>query len=221
MIVLYQELFPLFQITQVSHLGLICVHIIIINHKSIQGDNQFHYPRNQLAAATCPMRDTSCMDEEKSNEIYSVTTLDDAECASEYDSQLIFCIGAFPNSEIDMLTLPLLFQICAARYYGVLTGHLHISHLKKMCTTVFSTVLFFHLVVTNMSATPPTPLSSTQAPESACQTHSSAARVGPGVQLLEGSATGGAWLGAGAASSPPAPGPPSGRLQVPYVPSKP
>ena len=120
-----------------------------------------------------------------------------------------------------MLTLPLLFQICAARYYGVLTGHLHISHLKKMCTTVFSTVLFFHLVVTNMSATPPTPLSSTQAPESACQTHSSAARVGRGAQLLGGSVMVDAWLGAGAASSPPAPGPPTGRLQAPPAPSSP
>ena len=120
-----------------------------------------------------------------------------------------------------MLTLPLLFQICAARYYGVLTGHLHISHLKKMCTTVFSTVLFFHLVVTNMSATQPTPLSSTQAPESACQTHSSAARVGPGAQLLGGSVMVDAWLGAGAASSPPAPGPPTGRLQAPPAPSSP
>ena len=116
-----------------------------------------------------------------------------------------------------MLTLPLLFQICAARYYGVLTGHLHISHLKKMCTTVFSTVLFFHLVVTNMSATPPTPLSSTQAPESACQTHSSAARVGRGAQLLGGSVMVDAWLGAGAASSPPAPGPPTGRRRAPRV----
>ena len=118
-----------------------------------------------------------------------------------------------------MLTLPL--QICATRYYGVLTGHLHISHLKKMCTTVFSTVLFFHLVVTNMSATPPTPLSSTQAPESACQTHSSAARVGPGAQLLGGSVMVDAWLGAGAASSPPAPGPPTGRLRAPPAPSSP
>ena len=32
---------------------------------------------------SCPMRDTSCMDDEESNVIHSVTTLDDAECASE------------------------------------------------------------------------------------------------------------------------------------------
>ena len=30
------------------------------------------------------MKDTSCMDDEESNVMYSVTTLDDAECASEY-----------------------------------------------------------------------------------------------------------------------------------------
>ena len=34
---------------------------------------------------SCPMRDTSCMDDEDTNVIYSVTTLDDAECASEYN----------------------------------------------------------------------------------------------------------------------------------------
>ena len=120
-----------------------------------------------------------------------------------------------------MLTLPLLFQICAARYYGVLTGHLHISHLKKMFQTERSTAPFFLLVTPSMSATPPTPPSSTLAPEPACQTHSSAARVGPGAQLLEGSATGGAWLGAGAASSPPAPGRRTGRLRALLAPSLP
>ena len=109
-----------------------------------------------------------------------------------------------------MLTLPL--QICATRYYGALTGLVDIIHLKKMFPTVFSTALFFRLVATNMLATPPTPLLSTPAPESACPTPSSAARVGLGVQLLGGSATGGAWLGAGAASSPPAPGPPTEKI---------
>ena len=120
-----------------------------------------------------------------------------------------------------MLTLPFLFQICAARYYGVLIGNLPTTPLKNTFLTVFSTVLFSLLVATNMSATPPTPLLSTPAPESACPTPSSAARVGPGVQLLGGSATGGAWLGAGAASSPPAPGPPTGRLRAPPAPSLP
>ena len=73
----------------------------------------------------------------------------------------------------------------------------------------------------NTAATPPTPPSSTPAPESASPTPSSAARVGLVVQLLGGSATGGAWLGAGAASSPPAPGPPTGRLRAPPAPSSP
>ena len=118
-----------------------------------------------------------------------------------------------------MLTLPL--QICATRYYGVLTGSLPILHLRSMFLTGCSTVPCCPPVTTNMSATPPTPLSPTPAPESACPTPSSAARVGPRVQLPGGSATGGAWLGAGAASSPPAPGPPTGRLRAPPAPSSP
>ena len=130
-----------------------------------------------------------------------------------------FHITNFPHSKIDMLTLPL--QICAARYCGVLTGLVDIIRSKKMFPTVFSTVLFCILVATNMSATPPTLLSLTPAPEPACPTHSSDGRVALRVQLLGGSATEGAWLGAGAASSPPAPGPPTGRMRAPRVPSSP
>ena len=103
-------------------------------------------------------------------------------------------------------------QICATRYYGVLTGNLPTIPLKKMFLTELSTVPFFLLVTPNMSATPPTQPSPTLAPDSACPTPLSAARVGPRVQPLGGSATGGAWLGAGAASSPPAPGPPSEKI---------
>ena len=40
-----------------------------------------------LAAASCPMQDTSCMDDEETNVMYSVITLYDAECASEYDKK--------------------------------------------------------------------------------------------------------------------------------------
>ena len=125
----------------------------------------------------------------------------------------------FPDFKIEMLIFSL--QICATRSYGVLTGLVDIIRSKKMFPTVFSTVLFYLLVATNMWATPPTQLSLTPAPESACQTHSSAARVALHVQLPGGSATGGAWLGAGAASSPPAPGPPIVRMRAPRVPSSP
>ena len=140
--------------------------------------------------------------------IYSVTTLDDAECASEYVLQS-------QKKTIQMLTLPL--QICATRYYGVLTGSLPILHLRSMSLTGCSTVPCCPHVTTSISATPPTPPSPTPAPESASPTPSSAAPAGPRVQLLGGSATGGAWLGAGAASSPPAPGPPTGRMLAPPV----
>ena len=156
------------------------------------------------------MRDTSCMDDEESNVIHSVTTLDDAECASEYE------VLKSQRKTIQMLTLPL--QICATRYYGVHTGSLPILHLRSMSLTGCSTVPCCPHVTTSISATPPTPPSPTPAPESASPTPSSAAPAGPGVQLLGGSAMGGAWLGAEAASSPPAPGPRTGRLRAPPAP---
>ena len=56
-----------------------------VNNKHYSISNGPDSPLNFLAAASCPMQDTSCMDDEESNVIYTVTTLDDAECASEYD----------------------------------------------------------------------------------------------------------------------------------------
>ena len=114
-----------------------------------------------------------------------------------------------------------IFQIYVTSRCSALIGKHPIIHSKKMYSTESSPVLCCHHVTTNTWVPPPTQQSSTPAPESACPTPSSAAHVGPRVQPLEGSATGGAWLGAGAASSPPAPGPPIVRMQAPRVPSSP
>ena len=102
-----------------------------------------------------------------------------------------------------------------------LIGNLPITLLRMMSLHEFSTVHSCPLVTMSTLATPPTQLSPIRVADSACPTPSSAARVDPRVQLLGGSATGGAWLGAGAASSPPAPGPPTGRLRAPPAPSSP
>ena len=98
-----------------------------------------------------------------------------------------------------------------------LIGNLPITLLRMMSLHEFSTVHSCPLVTMSTLATPPTQLSPIRVADSACQTPSSAARVVLRVQLPGGSATGGAWLGAGAASSPPAPGPPTGRMLAPPV----
>ena len=110
-----------------------------------------------------------------------------------------------------------IFQIYVTSRCSALIGKHPIIHSKKMYSTECSPVLCCHHVTTNTWVPPPTQQSSTLAPESACPTPSSAARVGPRVQLLGGSATGGAWLGAGAASSPPAPGLPTEKTLAPPV----
>ena len=102
-----------------------------------------------------------------------------------------------------------------------LIGNLPITLLRMMSLHEFSTVHSCPLVTMSTLATPPTQPSPILVADSACPTPSSAARVDLRVQLPGGSATGGAWLGAGAASSPPAPGPPTGRMRAPRAPSSP
>ena len=91
-----------------------------------------------------------------------------------------------------VLKLPFL-QNCVTRICCVRTGNLHITLMKKMFLTECSTVPCCHHATTNISATPPTPLSPMPALESASLTHLSAGRVQP-VQGGEGSATEGVHI---------------------------
>ena len=93
-----------------------------------------------------------------------------------------------------------IFQIYVTSRCSALIGKHPIIHSKKMYSTGSSPVPCCRHVTINTLAPPPIQQSLTPAQESACPTPSSAARVGLRVQLLGGSATGGAWLGAGAAS---------------------
>ena len=102
-----------------------------------------------------------------------------------------------------------------------LIGNLPITLLRMMSLHEFSTVHSCPLVTMSTLATPPTQPSPTLEADSACPIPSSVARVVLGVQLLGGSATGGAWPGAGAASLPPAPGLHIVKMQAPPVPNSP